>query len=284
MIDTKSKSIIVCGIVRDSEKALKRNKPVINQICSHFSNYKVVIFENDSKDRTQDVLKQWHESDRKNVYVILEHGLNEKVIPSHKEVHCNPFFSTQRIEKMASLRNKYLQFVEDKGWNPDFLLIVDLDVAQISIEGVMSSFLRDNWTAVTAYGYSMSPCLRKRYHDTYALVELGREEIVQTEKEIYGNSTKYARILGGKEWIRVFSSFGGLAIYKYDYLKGLRYRAIPNDDCRVESRCEHFSLYYQMAKRSDIAVYINPQMIIKYQSVTFKLIWKRIKRIILKCL
>lgn len=279
MIETNLKTLVVCGIIRDAEKTIKQNIPVVNQICSHFSEYKIVIYENDSRDRTKEILKQWHKSDRENIYVILEDGESESVIPSCKDVKCNPFFSMQRIEKMATLRNKYLQFIENKGWNPDYLMVVDLDVAYISEEGVMSSFLRDKWTAVTAYGYSMSPYLKKRYHDTYALVELGHEGVAQTEKEIYGCGTKYVSIIENGEWVRVYSAFGGLAIYKYDFLKGLKYKAIANDDCRVESRCEHFSLYQQMSERGNIEVYINPKMVIKYQSVSLKLVFKSVKRV-----
>lgn len=280
MIDTATKSIIVCGIIRDAEKALKRNIPVVNQICSNFTDYKIVIYENDSKDGTKAVLKQWQESDEEHVYVILENGVSDRVIPAIKEVECNPFFSLRRIKKMAALRNKYLQFVEDRHWNSDYLMVVDLDVAHISETGVMSSFMRDCWTAVTANGYSMSPCLKKRYHDTFALVELGNESVAQTEKEIYGKGKKYSKINNNTEWVRVYSAYGGLAIYKYDCIKGLRYKVIANNDCRVESRCEHFSLYQQMCERGDVYVYINPQMIIKYQSVSFKLVVKSFKRLI----
>ena len=43
-------SIIICSIVRNAEKGLKRNIPVIQEFCKYFANYRVVVYENDSTD------------------------------------------------------------------------------------------------------------------------------------------------------------------------------------------------------------------------------------------
>lgn len=283
MKDPRESTIIVCGIVRNAEPGLRKNIPVINNICSQFHDYKVVVYENDSKDGTKELLQNWHDSYNDKVFVIMDDGKKGKIIPSIRDVNCNPFFSRWRIEKMASLRNKYLTFVDNNGWSPDYLMVVDLDVSRISIDGVMSSFNSAyEWDAVTAFGYSYSPLMKKRYHDTFALVEVGKENTPQTEKSIYGYCQKYGKISPVQEWVRVYSAYGGLALYRYERIKGLRYKAIPNGDNRVESRCEHFSLYHQMCERGETFVYINPQMVVKYQSVTIGLIWRRLKMIISK--
>lgn len=276
----KESSIVVCGIVRNAETGLKRNIPVINSICANFHDYKIVVFENNSKDRTKKILEAWHDSNHENVFILMEDYELEKVIPSYKEVKCNPFFSLWRIEKMANLRNKYLDFIDYKGWNPDYLMVVDLDISKIYEGGFFSSFTSSfEWDAVTANGYSYSPSFRKRYHDTYALVELGNEDIPQTENSIYGNGYVFRDL---KKWVPVYSAFGGLSIYRYEKIKGLRYKAIPNYNSRVESRCEHYSIFRQMWSRGNLSVYINPQMVVKYQNITFGLIWKKLKMIICK--
>jgi hypothetical protein len=41
---------------------------------------------------------------------------------------------------------------------------------------------------------------------------------------------------------------------------------MPNDDTYVESKSEHYSIYYKMRARGYDKVYINPAMAIKYQS------------------
>ena len=275
----KDKSIIICGIVRNAEKGLRRNIPVIQELCSHFGSYKVVIYENDSIDKTKELLAEWLKSDAERIHIIMEDTCSRTTIPSKKESRGNPFFSEKRIKRMATLRNQYLEYIEKKHWEADFLLVVDLDVQYIDLAGVFSSFdSREDWDVVTAFGYSTSPKLRRRYHDTYALTELGKEDVPQTEKEIKDLAYKYGGALKKNDWIEVFSAFGGLAIYKFDKVKGLRYQVIPNNDSQVEVHCEHYSLYKQMAQRGRVKVFINPIMKIKYQRLTFSIIYNSLRR------
>ena len=273
------RTIIICSIVRNAEKGLKRNIPEIKRLCQMFEGYKVFVYENDSTDMTKKLLKEWHDSDPANVFVSLNDTSAQPTIPSVSDVpSINPFYSQKRIDKMAKLRNAYMQFVDDMGWSADYLVVVDLDVAKISADNIVSSFVREDWDAVTAFGYSTSPKLKRRYHDTYALTEFGDEENPQTEEKIIRNSEKYANLDEGKPWVRVFSAFGGLAIYRFESIKGVRYEALKNNDPRVQVKCEHYSIYYQMKRRGFDRVYINPAMSLKYQDLSLKIIYNSIKR------
>ena len=273
------RTIIICGIVRNAERGLKRNIPEIKRLCQMSKGYKVFVYENDSTDMTKKLLKEWHDSDPANVFVSLNDTSAQPTIPSVSDVpSINPFYSQKRIDKMAKLRNAYMQFVDDMGWSADYFVVVDLDVARISADNIMSSFVREDWDAVTAFGYSTSPKLKRRYHDTYALTELGDEENPQTEEKIIRNSEKYANLNDGDPWVRVFSAFGGLAIYRFESIKGVRYEALENNDPRVQVKCEHYSIYYQMKRRGFDRVYINPAMSLKYQELTLKIIYNSIKR------
>lgn len=270
-MDCSTTSIVVCSIVRNAERGLRRNIPVIRALCACFKDYRVVVFENDSRDGTVGLLKAWAEDDPK--VAVFCRNLGIRTIPSPDEVTCNPFFSRSRIEKMAGFRNQYLAYVEEQGWNPDLLMVVDLDVDRLDLFCILTSFVDSpEWDAVTAYGYSLSPRLTWRYHDTYALVEEGMETIPQTESSI----TQASYCLGKKRpsdpWVPVFSAFGGLAIYRYECIRGLRYQCLDNADSRVAVRCEHFSLYRQMRERGYSRVYINPAMRLKYQRLTMRVI------------
>ena len=64
-------SVIICGICRDAEKNLKFNVPRIERIGELFNDYKVVVYENDSKDLTKDILEIWQKSNPR-VTVITE--------------------------------------------------------------------------------------------------------------------------------------------------------------------------------------------------------------------
>lgn len=275
-MDLTDKTLVVCSIVRNAQRGLERNIPVIRELCARFRDYRIVIFENDSQDKTVERLESWAADDAK-VNVICRR-LGIRTIPDTKDVTCNPFFSRSRIEKMAAFRNQYLDYVEERGLNPDFLIVVDLDVERLDLSAILTSFDSSQaWDAVTAYGYSLSPRLRRRYHDSYALTELGQENIAQTEMSIREASERWGRLRSTALWVPVYSAFGGLTIYRYESVRGLRYQCIDNGDSRVEVRCEHFSLCRQMRERGFTRIYMNPGMRLKYQRLTLKIILRHIR-------
>ncbi|MDR1897685.1 MAG: glycosyltransferase family 2 protein [Prevotellaceae bacterium] len=180
-------TIIVCSIVRNAGKGLKKNIPIIDALCDKAKDYKIVIYENDSTDNTKKILKKWsnHRGADKIHLLLNDNVMNGKTIPSYGSVTCNPFFSKKRIERMVYCRNQYLSYLRKKNWNADYIIVVDLDVKALYLNGILSSFNSDfEWDAITAYGYSRSPSLQRRYHDTYALIELGKETESQTELKI----------------------------------------------------------------------------------------------------
>lgn len=272
--------MVVCGIVRDAERGLKANIPVVRSFCDCCKDWRVVMFENDSKDRTKDLLAEWQGLMGERINAICKDTDGSRTIPRAGEVTVNRFFSRQRIEKMNRLRNQYLEYVEKQGWNPDYLVVVDLDVAQLNLGGILSTFAHDReWDAVTAFGYSTSPRLRRRYHDTYALTLWEDRNKPQTEEMTVRLADELGKVYPTDDWIRVASAFGGLAIYKYAVIKGLRYEVVSNDDPRVEVRSEHVGLYKQMMAHGHDKFYINPAMQLHYQRVTWKIVWNTIKRL-----
>ena len=52
-------TLVVCSIVRNAERGLVKNIPIIEEVCKHFKNYKIVVYENDSTDNTKSILKEW---------------------------------------------------------------------------------------------------------------------------------------------------------------------------------------------------------------------------------
>lgn len=276
-MDCSTSTLTVCSIVRNAERGLRRNIPVIREVCSRFRDYHVVVFENDSTDGTVPLLKVWSADDPK--VSVFCRDLGVRTIPRPEEVSCNPFYSRYRIGKMAGFRNQYLEFVEGQGWNPDYLMVVDLDVERLDLQAIMTSFESSlEWDAVTAFGHSLSPRLTRRYHDTYALVELGKETVPQTEASIVEAGYRLGSLRPSDAWIPVFSAFGGLAVYRYECIRGLRYQCLDNADPRVEVHCEHYSLCLQMRERGFSRIFINPGMRLKYQRLTLKIVLGHIRR------
>ena len=58
-ISIKDKTFIICSIVRNAEKGLKVNIPVINAFCKEVHDFQIVIFENNSTDGTKALLTDW---------------------------------------------------------------------------------------------------------------------------------------------------------------------------------------------------------------------------------
>lgn len=170
---------------------------------------------------------------------------------------------------MAYYRNQYLTFIKENKYYADFVLVVDLDLQRIELSGILDSLAQsNNWDMIAANGiiYSPSAFFRRRYNDTFALVEEGEENLPQTEKSIKEKQYKWAHLKNGDPLASVYSAFGGLAIYRFDAIKDCRYEAIANEDSRVEVRCEHFALCKQMHDNGFDRIFINPSMKVTYSS------------------
>lgn len=270
-------SIIVCGIVRDCDKQLKKNIEVVNSLLKLCKCYNVIMVENDSVDDTKQILEDWSKKD-KNIHVISG-DFGEKTIPHKKNVDGNPFYSAHRIGRMAKYRNEYLKYINDKGLTADFIVVIDMDISRIELSGILDSFGSPfAWDVITANGYSMSPSFTKRYHDAYALTEWESKDIPLTERIIIKNQKKYGSLKKGMAPIRVFTAFGGISIYKALLFENVKYELFENDDKEVKVRCEHYSLFKQFSDKGHDLFFINPAMLVKYQSFSFKLVRKTISR------
>lgn len=276
MINISENTIIICGILRNAEKGLHRNIPVVDELCRHFRDFRIVIYENDSTDNTKELLKAWSKTNPEKIHVILENTVKKESVFSAKLVRKAPFIRTQ---KLGECRNRYLQHIVEQGWDADYLMVIDLDVAHIDVKAILTSFNSDvEWDAVAAFGYSLSPKFKKRYHDTFALTEYGDENYPQTRDKVIGLADKYGKLKPTDDWVRVFAAFCGIAIYKFEALKGFRYVTYPNDDPVVKCRCEHYSAGKYMAERGYDKFYINPAMVLKYQNLTWNIIMNSVKR------
>ncbi len=260
----KDLSVVICSTVRDCNKQLQRNIPVINSLRSYFKNSSVVIVENDSKDGTKETLLQW-QADHTSI-VLLGEDTYQNTIPRQKEVQVNPAYSRKRIEKMCAFRNLYLDHI--KGMNDlfDYVIIIDLDVHKISIDGILDSFGQDlAWDSISANGkkFVFSKCTTL-FHDTYALKEVG-EYMPQTEQSIYGNRVKWNCLKKGMPLIPVQSGFNGLGIYRYETIKECTYLCEDNNDSRVEVCCEHVSIHKQMIRLGYDKIFVNPSLLVIYR-------------------
>lgn len=271
-----SSTIAICGLARNCASKLKGNIKFIEALRAYFESSVVIVVENGSTDSTRQQLNQWS-SFKPNVHVLDGVVTNDNSGAAHPSSNnSNPYYSRARISKMAAFRNQYLEYLEGLNQSFDYLLVMDFDVDQISLEGVLNSFSRvDQWDIITAYGYSTGPNLKERYHDTYALVPLGEESSVQTENSIKSLQANWRLHKKDEQMSGVYAAYGGLSIYKYLQLKQLRYQVLENHDTKVEVRCEHFSICHQLQQKNHTMIMVNPKMHLRYQTL-----WEAFKRVL----
>jgi glycosyltransferase involved in cell wall biosynthesis len=272
----KNSKVSLCSIVRDCEKNLKRNIPQVERLRGLFKESEVIVFENDSKDETLSILKNW-ENRSPGVKVFSEKYQNI-TIPLKIPGNGNPYFSIFRIEKMAAYRNKYMQILSKNEFYRDFVIVIDLDISGFEIEGLINSFtVRTEWDCIAANGISLSSRFRRQYHDSYALIEKDKLDEIQTEESIKTNRIKYSSLRSGMPFVPVDSAFGGLAIYKWNSINNALYTCLVNNDRRVQCKSEHVGLHKSMIENGHSRIFINPSMVIRYRSVTPDFIIKKLK-------
>ncbi|WP_022932602.1 hypothetical protein [Treponema bryantii] len=267
MIDKK---VAICLLARDCEQELKRNISKIEELRNIFTSSYVVIIENDSKDNTKKILKDWQQTSN-NIILISE----DNVIVTNDVNYDSKFFkgmSACRIQKMISCRNKYLEYVNSHNTNLDYVIVFDSDINGVAvnrIEGVIKEAPSD-WSAIFANGrFYWKPKflgITGNYYDAYAYLPFKSQNVDLTYKEIYIENEKLSRLLKNSAYIPCNSAFGGLGIYKYDAIKDKYYHLMQNNRSSViEVLCEHISINIEAGKKGTL--YISKKLKIYYEPI-----------------
>ena len=149
----KKAKIIFSGLCRNVEEHIDKNIQLLLESGSYYEDYRVVIFENDSTDRSREIIKDWTQKNTKIELIECEEVPNCQ----YKKER---FFglSRKRQDDMVFYRNKCLNYIKEKYSDYDYLLMVDLDMeGYYSIEGLIHSMSFDEWDAIFVNG--RKPCL-----------------------------------------------------------------------------------------------------------------------------
>lgn len=219
----KNASVIICGLTKDDASILPLTIRRIEKTGRCFSDYRVIVYENDSHDNTLDILKNWE-------------AVNPKVKIIAESIQGTEVRQWSRTEKLAHFRNRYLRLIRESSQYSgfDFVIVADMDLkGGWSNDGIATSFARSDWDIVAAnsIGYHY---LRKTYYDTFALLP---KTILKTGGfyKIIGEGWQLRR---GDPFIRISSGFGGLALYRKEAILSREYCGSVNG----EKKCEHISL------------------------------------------
>lgn len=274
-----NKNIIIAALARDCEDSLRINIPVIEKLRTQISWSQVVVVENDSIDGTKDLLNDW-KINSKNV-TIISNDYGTKTIPDKSDLIINPMTSYQRIDKMVFYRNLYLDYIKEIDHPIDLVIIIDIDVLEISLAGLMDviNSFDDKTGAVFANGISVMKTplgLSEIYYDIFAVWEYpisndfsySKDSLARTFKSINKNVKK-------SSLYSVISAFGGVGVYNYQAIKNLRYKTVLNSLNQQEAICEHIPFHQEIIKQG-FKNYISRDFKVIYETHNLTLLLKQV--------
>lgn len=272
---SKIPSITILGAIRNGEKYLDRVFKNIQQIVTqHFGNnsdsYKILIYENDSTDKTRQLL-QHHQTKifPGNLFFIFEDSLDKRF----------PY----RAQRLAYIRNRLLKeaLTNRRFSQSDYLLILDMDDVNGETTDITDTFHHifdfsdpSIWDVQTIHQ-------RKHYYDIWALRKRGHMEYdcwqhyfrdvqrgIDPTTAHYEHIAKYqAPYKLTKGLIPVTSAFGGAAIYKMDRLLSIPQESFPQYEGLTEDKrgetCEHVAFHDALVRLHKFRIFINPLWINK---------------------
>lgn len=263
-------SVTICGLARDCAARLPGMMLQLEQLGELFQSYEVIVVENDSSDNTGDLLDSWSGVNPK--VKTIRFSFIKEAKPAQTKLEDGPgWFQADRIQRICFARNIYL--AELAACQTDYVIVVDLDLLRISLNGIATSFASPNhWQSVASNGlrYTLRAPFRPYvYWDTYAFEPVdGFMNNTQTLQGIRQSQKDLERQLCKDEWQVAKSAFGGLCIYRADVLAGVEYTVLPNSDVDVPLLCEHIGLHREICQRNALfRVQINPSQLVTYETV-----------------
>lgn len=223
--NTLPQKVIVCGVCRDVVQRLPYVIKVMEKIGDLFSDYRIIVYENNSCDNTPLLLKRWESKNTKvrAISEYLEKNTLETMFVNYPK-KTEPISRARNIVLNTALSEQYQDFA--------YLIWLDMDFHfEPSYEGIKEVFTsKCEWDAVFAYGIDKNT---RRYWDWYAF----RDRQCPLGPELIGDywwSLPYhffsVQLDENDNWYPVYSAFSGCGIYKKSSLEGCQYSGLVTDD------------------------------------------------------
>ena len=202
-------SAVICGLCRDVRQYLPRMTARIERLGNMFGRYHVVLYENDSIDRTVEFLFDWQAANS-HVTVISE-VLGAPQYPSAR--------SLDRAAWMAACRNRCRELAVREFPDFEIAIALDMDLAGgWSFDGVAHTFGNQDWDFVGSYGVRRR--LKKKPDDpAYVHADLWAFRPASGMSPYEPPHLHKLSVTRGQPLLPVESCFGGLGIYRMDCLR-----------------------------------------------------------------
>lgn len=232
-------SILIIGITKNGGNKLKKNISRLSKLEGCFKRLDFLIYENGSTDNTVKILNQIKQK-KSNFNFVSESLTQDDInkICKTKTLDGKPC----RIEIITYARNKLHKEAEKNCNNFDYILNMDLDILFQNPFDIIKTFERFSETEFDCItGCGLTKWLK--YRDAYAfrskefpfgpefLGEFWWKDTVHRIQKRYKKNQK----------IKVYSAFGGAAIYKKEAYFSSLYSCYPDGDFINEHQKLDFS-------------------------------------------
>lgn len=237
-------TVAICLLARNVSQGLAELARRLENMGERFSDYRIIVVENDSNDGTDESLVEWA---RLNPRVRVDS--RQLGLPSWPRVPL-----PARARQLADLRNRYLDLLPDLDLEIDYVLVMDGDLSRgVSPRGLASSFGYEDWDVMTSNGLAGIDADgggQPMYFDAWAY----RETTSRAPDDF--SAINALSFQPGMPPIPVHSAFGGLAIYRVEaMLNGARYAG---------GDCEHVMFHAALRARGYRRIYLNPSQVVLY--------------------
>ena len=235
--------VVICGLARDLEWILPDTLRRLESLGKMFADYRIVIYENDSIDRSVEILEEFQKQNPR------VHLLNDLLgDPLNRSIRC-----FDRGERMARYRNRYREFIAENFSDFDRAIIIDMDLpGGWSESGVAHTMGHTDWDFVGSNGLIKRQYLigeKLLQYDAWAFRTYGSYQVLSTRE------VNYQRWDLEAGFVPVYSCFGGLGIYRMKAMLNCSYKG---------GDCEHVPLHQQMREQGMTKLFLNPFQITDY--------------------
>jgi hypothetical protein len=256
----KDSKIVIAGLLQNGAKQIPELIERCQKITSLFKDYRIVILENNSIDTSRKDLLYWAMNDDRvkilcqDPFVANSTECMMEGATGVKDTSPMP----NRIRKMATLRNIYMDHIQHYYHDFDFLCVMDMDLeGQLFLDGFFHAvgLLGPKMDGVACNGMLKTDDDGFYYYDSFAYIEendLPYMSDISQKSEHDDYVHIYMTQLYSNQMVpdRVRSAFGGCVLYNMKSILKSRYDFSPST-----FMCEH--TFFHQGKK----IYVDPRMI-----------------------
>ena len=264
-----SKKILFVGICRNVEDTLSLNLERIIKTSKLFQDFSIFLYENDSTDKTVDVLKTYKSKTK--LEFISDHR-HDKNYRQNLDNGIDPWHYN-RCKILADCRNKYINYMVQHFSDYDYLCVLDLDIkggwSYTGFNHALFTLESDpQYACVSSYGVLSEPTNTKPLEnydiDDYIMYDSFAFRPLNMPRGIHILLTPaFNRITlnRGDDPVEVLSNFGGMSIYKLPLILNKKYGAKQWEEGEVDP--DHVVLNRQLINEG-YKIILDPSMIVSY--------------------